>query len=990
MNRRAYILGVVMVLLCSAVAVALRTFAEAAFLSAYGPAQMPWLLIANAGGFAIATLGYDAITRRAQAMTVDLALLGMLAVLGGAAPALLRAGASPIVLVVGLAAGSQVAGLALWNRVAASVAGRDARRALPRAGAAVTAGGALAGLSAGAIIPRLGLAAIPYAGAALTLVVAAVCLAQDRALASGGSPGATAPAEPPRGSGLAQHRLLAALVAVAVLEGMVATVVDLQFIARVKARYTGDDVAVALALFYGGTNAILFLLQAAAAPRLLVTRSLTFTAAIHPLLVIASYAWFIASPGFVPIAGTRTCDSVLRLATSRPAQELALSALPPVPRARWKVLLRGTIWPGGAASAALVLLLVGPRPPVQLALAAMPVALVAAILARTAARRFQAALAAPLGIRTTRRDDPRSIDLDTLEQWTRATGDADPKLAALARAALARARVEPSELADHLRHDEPAVRAALYAQLARTPAAELRGELRTAIAIEDDDAALVAGIHALAILGDRAGIERAEERAGLAREVDDAARTARVMLVDADTRATPATGRSDHGRDASGHDDDLQAELARVIERDPPWAAALVRVRRPALAEPALSELLAAHRPAAYAVIARVCAGLPLLATALEAGEPAALAAIADLDEEGARTLAVHVADLPPLARLAIARTAAATPAGVHVVAVLVDDADPEVAYAALRSALALARGGVSVSASAIAAAHVRALAALAAHLDARDSLATDLACARAEVELATRRCAARLLWASALEAAAAGRDPAALAATARHLVGGRDADRKRALDVAQELQARSDVLAAIERWLRAPAGVPAAHIAGAHAAHDAPGAEMPRAATTRAAAVLAPHDAWLARLVAGALRALEPTLVALRRPALLASLAGPALAALAERAGRRTVDGDLFRAGESGDAMYVVVRGALVARRDADDRRIEAGEVVGELAVLTHAPRAATVSADGTAEVLAIDRDAFAAAARRAPELVLGLSATLAGWLAPNRPDAL
>ena len=69
----------------------------------------------------------------------------------------------------------------------------------------------------------------------------------------------------------------------------------------------------------------------------------------------------------------------------------------------------------------------------------------------------------------------------------------------------------------------------------------------------------------------------------------------------------------------------------------------------------------------------------------------------------------------------------------------------------------------------------------------------------------------------------------------------------------------------------------------------------------------------------------------------------------------------------------------------------IEVGGVVGELAVLTRAPRAATVTAAaGGAEVIEIDRAAFAAAARRAPELVLGLSATLAGWLAPNRPDVL
>ena len=56
-------LGAAMVLLGSLVAISLRAFAEAAFLTAYGPQQMPWLLIANASGFAVATLGYDAITR---------------------------------------------------------------------------------------------------------------------------------------------------------------------------------------------------------------------------------------------------------------------------------------------------------------------------------------------------------------------------------------------------------------------------------------------------------------------------------------------------------------------------------------------------------------------------------------------------------------------------------------------------------------------------------------------------------------------------------------------------------------------------------------------------------------------------------------------------------------------------------------------------------------------------------------------------------------
>src|SRR5690349_17489619 len=141
MNRRAFLLGAAMVLLGNFVAVALRSYAEAKFLEAYGAEVLPWLLIANALGFAAATLGYDAISRRIEPRVVDLALLVALGLAAATSPLTLNAGAPPVVLVVALAAVSQVAGLALWNRVCAAVVGRDARRMLPRAGAAVTAGG---------------------------------------------------------------------------------------------------------------------------------------------------------------------------------------------------------------------------------------------------------------------------------------------------------------------------------------------------------------------------------------------------------------------------------------------------------------------------------------------------------------------------------------------------------------------------------------------------------------------------------------------------------------------------------------------------------------------------------------------------------------------------------------------------------------------------------------------------------------------------------
>jgi hypothetical protein len=1017
-NKRAFLLGAVMVLLVNFIAVALRAYAEAAFLQSYDRGQLPWLFVANAAGFAAATLGYDLLTRKAHTRTVDLGLLLAMIATTASAPALLKAGAPPVFLVVAITAVSQVVGLALWNRVAEAVAGRDARRNLPRAGAGVTAGGMLAGLGAALFGIKGDL--LPYLGAGVGVIVLVIAVAQAKALATGGAPGAALPPGASDTLGSVQLRLRRALIAVALLEGVIATVVDFQFLAELKTEFTGDKLASTLLLFYGCTNAFLLLLQATAVPRLLVTRSLPTTGGIHPTLVVLGYLGVAFAPGLLTIAITRTTDQVFRLATSRTAQEVSLSAFPPLPRARWKVLLRGALWPAGAALAALALVAIGPTAldhPGRLAGAAIAVSAIWWIAARISARRFQAALAAPLDIQTrATAEDPTRIDLATLEQWTHVAGDDDPKLAALGRAALARAKVDATDLADHLRHDEPGVRAALFDQIARSPSPALVRELRAAVQIEDDDRAVALGLKALAIAGDDGGLERGRSRAALSDEVADALKTAELTL-----RGGPG----------------VAAEVGVLCERDPSWAVALIRAQRArdpvSLNDAALETLLAeaaaipARRAGALIAIAHLgpAATLSILDAALAAGEPAAIRAIGALDDAGVANLAIALGGEPvglrksarsstamsaarsasragsasesfgesssgadagafsQLARLTLARALAATPNATAAIATLLEDHDPEVAHAALRTALAVARGGGSLPSAPIAAAHRAALAALIATLDARDaahaaSLAIEdapdtagqlwSACARHELELATRSAVARLMWASAVEVAAAGRDPAALAATARRLIGGREPDRRRALDVIQELQAgRVEILAVIERWLR-----PAAPKAGSPDP-------------------LAAHDPWLTSLCKGELARLEPTLIALRKPALLAAVNGPALSSLAERATTRAIDGQLFDENAPGNSMFVVVSGTLVAHRaGTPPRKVIAGGVVGELAVLTGAPRAATVISDGPAEVIEIDRASFDAATRRAPELVLGLSATLAGWLAPNRPDVL
>ena len=70
---------------------------------------------------------------------------------------------------------------------------------------------------------------------------------------------------------------------------------------------------------------------------------------------------------------------------------------------------------------------------------------------------------------------------------------------------------------------------------------------------------------------------------------------------------------------------------------------------------------------------------------------------------------------------------------------------------------------------------------------------------------------------------------------------------------------------------------------------------------------------------------------------ALFASMAGPALAAFAMAATERELDGHVFAYGDAGDTMLIVMSGAVITQRpNAPARRVEAGGVVGELAVLT------------------------------------------------------
>ena len=947
MNRRAFVVGVVTIFAANLVAVALRAFAEAAFLADYGARALPLLLVGQAVAFAVGTTVYHAATARAPLPRVDIAL--GVALIGGAAaaaPLVARGRPWPFVIALAVVALSSVVNLALWNTVAAAVAGRDARRWLPRAGAAVTAGGALAGLGAAALIRRAGADPVPWAAAGVAVIVVGLLIATQRALAAGGAPGATAPPGTSATAMGGDHRALLRWLAVAaVLEAAVATALEFRFGAAMKQRFTGAELASAISLFYGGTHLLLLVLQVAVVPQLLTSRRLPVTLSIHPLLSGLGALALAAAPGFVAIAAVRTGDWVLRAATSRTGQEISLSALPPVPRARWKVLLRGAATPLGAAAAGGVLAVLGARAlasPVGFAVAVATTIAVWLWVVQQAATRFLAALAAPLGMKSValagRRRD--GFDLDTMTRLVAATGASDPGTAALAHAALARAGGAADEITAHLADDDPAVRRALYHLAARRPRPAAARELRAAALIDDDPAALAAAVRALAAHGAADAIA-----AVAARGVDDPA-------VD---RALDAARAQLGGDGAAGR----EAAVAALVAHDGEWAAELGGGdggRYDAAVAAALAAGGTARREGLRAATGGGEASLTALLAALTAGDRDAITAVADLDDDGVRALRARLPAIDAAGRAAIARARAAGPAPGVLLASLAEDDDDDVRAAALRSLAGHARAGQIPTAELAARAVERERRVLAALTAARAAGAPALHAA--EVDRAVRRALDRLLMAVALATAAGGRPAAPLLAAGRRLVDAPEAARRRALDVIQELAvAPPPVLDAIERALRPPGPADAA-----------------------ARAALAAVDPWLARLLAGELADREPALAALRACPFFAALPGHHADQLAGDAARRTLEpGEaLCTAGEPGEAMYALTSGELAVELDGA-AHLGPGAIVGELALIDDAPRAATVRAVTASEVLVFERAAFQTALLRWPDLGLALLKTLA-----------
>ncbi|MBC7876798.1 MAG: cyclic nucleotide-binding domain-containing protein [Anaerolineales bacterium] len=127
-----------------------------------------------------------------------------------------------------------------------------------------------------------------------------------------------------------------------------------------------------------------------------------------------------------------------------------------------------------------------------------------------------------------------------------------------------------------------------------------------------------------------------------------------------------------------------------------------------------------------------------------------------------------------------------------------------------------------------------------------------------------------------------------------------------------------------------------------------------------------------------------------LRHVLLLADLTPTDLQRVATLATEHHVDDNevIFEQGDSGDEMYVIVRGevkVMISNNGENEREVarrKMGDVVGEMAIISGEPRIATLIANGEVHLLCLDRKSFEGLLRERPEVSLAVMRVLCARL--------
>ncbi|HSL11880.1 MAG TPA: HEAT repeat domain-containing protein [Actinomycetota bacterium] len=909
---------------------------EALFFARHGVGQLPVMYLILGASMFFITIGFGALLARTDravasvAVPIVVAALALLGRIGLAADV----GWVTHALWLLQGAGYFVLGLTVWGVAGIVADTRQAKRFFPLIGAGTVLGTVLGGLVTKPLASSLGtpnLLLVWIGTLGVATVLAGILVGPTRARS------VDRPAGEHAGllDGFREARrsaLLRWLSAASVLFSLLFFSLYLPFSRAAVERYPdADELAGFLGAFFGVSAGLAFLVSLFATNRLLSRFGVPVVALVFPLLYVVAFGALTVHASFVVLAAARFTQVTWMQGGASSAWEAVVNTVPPDRRDRTRAYLYGGPTQVGTVLAGLVALVgedaFSPR-------VLYVIGLVAAVLLTIAM----------LGVR----------------------------------------REYPRELVRALREGRPSV---FGSPTERTPVvAPDASAVRVALAGLDDDDVRVRRVAAVALgdLGDPAALPALTEAS---RDRDAEVRANAIDAVAGLGGNDPAQGvLTEALRD---RDPRVRVAAAEALARSGDQAA--IGVLEELAAAPAVEERVLALRAMGRVAGSRsadvVAARLVDEAPAVRAQ---ALRAAASIDPAGALDAALAAtADPSRLVRDAAAD--ALTTIGEAAVPALVGSLDvPERRDGALAALDRLPTDAHGDAIRRIAGATVEVA------LE-RDRLASSIAAdgdPAAELLRASLRFRAERDAVAALRAAGLLGRRAEMQVALDSLVASDGLQRANALEVIESVADRQLVRPLLSMWDRDTATRRSAADAVAEAARD-PDPWIRACAGLAAGA----GDATTGGGAMETLTTLSPMerVLFLRKVPLFAELPPPDLLPIASIAKEVVfAEGErIATQGDPGDVMHVIVDGAVdvVAEGPGGGRVLairSAGDVVGEMALLTSAPRMAGLVAGGDVRALSIDRRSFEAILRERPETSLGVIRVLCQRLAEagGRPD--
>lgn len=381
----------------SAVFILGRTARDTLFLSRYPLSALPWMFVLFGLVSAVVAVAYGALADRFPRRLQIMGALAVGCVSYCAVWLLVRAKVSWIypAFYIWTEVIANLLIMQFWTLANDLHDPRAAKRLFGAIGSARILGVVVCGLAVGMVVRLLGTAQLVLVLAGLLAVMGLVAhgLCRDP-VASRPAPQKSAAGAPPS---VLKNAYLRSLALVILLIFVALTVGDYQFKIIARQSYTEDALARFFSLFYAAAGAVGFLFQVFVTPRLLKARGVMTAMAVQPLCFAASSVGVLALGGLFPASLMKFSDNGLQYTVHETALQVLYVPFSASVKARARALLDTAVKPLSYGLGGLVLVvMVGDLSVRQLSLLTLPVALLWLALLPRVRRQYLGALEASL------------------------------------------------------------------------------------------------------------------------------------------------------------------------------------------------------------------------------------------------------------------------------------------------------------------------------------------------------------------------------------------------------------------------------------------------------------------------------------------------------------------------------------------------------------------------------------------------------------------